>query len=218
MNRIILFLLIHLSAIAQPVYCPAKIICEHDSNLASCTFEQHPQYYWEKITGHQNLAGEYQNTYVSAPYYSYDQGYALCIYTHEHTYKTLTLHAKPESNLEMLIQDHELWHFEEAWWECAPKHAQACPLQEQAALMIRNKTQDRILLSNGKIILPGKFMRLYQNDFPLGWIDIFNESNFIGRIVVDLNGALPITHIIEGNTGLYELIEIEGFNAVEVWT
>lgn len=214
MKKCILFLFIHFSAMAQPVYCPPEIICDHANQLNPCTFEQHERLYWGKMTGRPNLAGVYHNTYVTAPYYNNDEGYALCVYTHEHAYQTLTLHAKPESNLEMLIQDHEPWRFEESWWECAPDHAQACPLQEQAALMIKNNTSEAIILSNGSTIAPGKFIRLY--DIPHGRVDIYNKSNYIGRLVVDLKEHLKITYIIEGDSSDHELIRIEGFNAVEV--
>jgi len=216
MKKLILFLVIHLSAMAQPVYCPAEIFCDQSNQLASCAFEQHPKKYWDKITGHQNLAGVYHNTYVSAPFYSYDQGYALCIYTHENSYKTLTLHAKPESNLEMLIQDHEPWRFEEAWWECEPVHATSCPLQEQAALFIKNNTTEPLYLFDQFTILPDKFIRLYPDDFPQPWVDIYTQSNFVGRIMVNVKNRVQMTHVVEGNPDLYELIGMDGFNALEV--
>jgi len=216
MKKIILFLLINFSAIAQPIFCPTQILCDQSNNLESCQFETQSKSYWNKITGKNNLSGIYNNTYVSAPFYSYDQGYALCVYTHETTYNTLTLHAKPESNLEMLIQDHEAWHPEESWWECAPKYEGACPLQEQEALIVKNSGSENLYLSNDLIIYPGQFARLYKDDLSRGWVDIYAHTYYLGRVEVDLKNRLQITRIISASLDLSELSKIDDFNAVKV--
>lgn len=216
MKKLLFLILIHCSAFAQTLFCPPEILCNETYDLDSCQWKSESKNLWDKITGKNNLAGVYKNTYVSAPFYSYDQGYALCVYTHEQVYSTLTLHAKPESNLEMLIQDHEPWHAEESWWECRPHHEKACPLQEQAALMIKNNWDQIIYLSNNVPILPGQFARLYENDLSSGWVDLFDASHFIGRIHVSLDNRLKITGIIVSDFELTELSQIEDFNAIVV--
>lgn len=216
MKKIIFLISIHFTAFAQPVFCPEEVICEQELNVGSCHFQSKSSHAWNKIMGKNISIGRYINTYVSAPYYSYDQGYALCVYKHETQGNTLTLHAKPEANLEMLIQDHEPWRSEETWWECAPKYEGACPLQEQAALLIKNQTDEMIYLSNDVSIQPGQFARMYEIDFTQAWVDIFDASNYLGRIKVDLKNRLKIKGIIDSDAESAALEQIEGFNAVQV--
>jgi hypothetical protein len=213
MKKLIFFLILSFSANAEPIYCPEQINCRS----GNCDFEDPSKNLWQKISGYQGGEGRYFNTYVSAPFYSTDQGYALCMYTHESSKKTLTLHAKPESHLEMLIQDHEPWRAEETWWECKPKYSTtACPMQQQIAITIKNKTHQTLFLSDNLIIKPGQFKRLYQGDLPYYFIDIYTDTNFIGRVNIDYQNDLHIRDIIEGDSQFLEIHQVLGFNAVEV--
>lgn len=217
MKKILFLFLFIFCAHAETIYCPPQIICEYAHDVNSCTYDQRGKAYWDTIKSNANLPGIYVHTYVSAPYYSYDQGYALCVYTHESGYNTLTLPAKPESNIEASLEEYSGWCVEETWWECAPKKSD-CPLQEQAALMIENKCDTVLLLSNGFEIPPGHFSRLYHQDIAMGFVDLYMTSNYLGRICVDIFDQLKIIDIIQSSDELAEIEQMDEFNAVSIKT
>jgi hypothetical protein len=122
----------HTAKAEELVYCPADIWCAEEGALNSCIFEQHPQGYWGRLTGNTVLAGQYRLSYVSAPDPAAMDGYAICVFTHVNSYKTLSLRAISGERLVRFDDGTETqWRQEETWWECRPEIAAMCPMVEE---------------------------------------------------------------------------------------
>lgn len=209
----------------EPVYCPQEVICSQNGNASSCLFEQHERGYWnDPVASHYPpsvLQGKYALSYVSAPSYSRDPGYAICVYTHTDVSQTLTIQAKPESNLERL--DSPDWRANESWWECEPYTFESCPLFEQDALFVKNNRRYSIIVVPGPITVPtGKYTRLFTDDFTdcanpeACWAEIYTTGEQIGAITVNTQDHLKIIDIQDNIDVKSEINKIEDFNAVEV--
>ncbi len=115
------------------IYCPSQVVCEEAGQVDSCRFEQTLRGFWQWVPGkHMQpvLAGVYHHTYTSAPDENDSSGYAICVYTHEAIYQTLSLRAQPGFNIVADLLPGTSWRREEFWWECVPEPAEVCPMGE----------------------------------------------------------------------------------------
>jgi hypothetical protein len=120
------FLVASFSATASNlVYCPEIVECTYNQ----CTVEQDDNQYWSMITSPWLNNGQYQVSYISAPYRLEDGGYPICVYTHTEYYQTLTLRARLDAKLVIFEDENTGWRREESWGECRPDPLSDCPLQ-----------------------------------------------------------------------------------------
>lgn len=114
------------------IYCPPQIVCETTDDVNSCDFDGEFEPYWDFHLRRSGslpvIEGSYHLSYVSAPHHTKEPGYALCIYTHETVYRTVSLRSKPEFMLEVFELSDPQWRSDETWWECKPKQPYDCPM------------------------------------------------------------------------------------------
>lgn len=213
---LLILLIFNKPAFSGAIFCPEKISCVRTNNELNCRYASASINHWNKITGNGRLTGTYINTYVSAPFYSHDQGVVICVYSHEHSRETLILTSKAEASLERATTFHQSWRQEESWWECAPRQEGDCPLGKQSALIIKNLSHELLKLSHGDLLYPHQFSRIYENDLPGDLIEIYQDDKYLGRIMVDLNQNLKITNIQSHADMDYDLTRMENFNAVAI--
>ncbi|MFI4955646.1 MAG: hypothetical protein ACHQAX_00360 [Gammaproteobacteria bacterium] len=204
----------------EQVYCPQEVTCAQNGQASFCSFEQHERGYWNDSVA-SNYPGRYRLSYVSASYHSRDPSYAICVYTHRDVYQTLSLYAKPESNLERY--DAAGWRQEESWWECKPSTSDSCPLFEQDALFVQNKTKYPIIVTPGAItVYPNQYTRLFADDFDdcanleACTVELYTQDEHIGGLTVDLQHHLKIVDIYSNIDVASDIIKMGEFNAVEV--
>ena len=209
----------------EQVYCPQEVTCAQNGPAASCSFEQHERGYWNDpiVTNYPPsvLVGKFQLSFVSASYQSRDPSYPICVYTHTDEYSTVTITGKPEANVERY--DDEGWRPEEFWWECKPTGEDSCPLFQQDALFVQNKTASIIKLMPGSIkVYPNHYTRLFREDFydcpnlEACSVEIYADDESLGGLTVDLQNHLNIVDIFSNNDVNVSIIKMGAFNAVEV--
>jgi hypothetical protein len=124
------------------IYCPEEINCAIENDLDSCGYEQNPPIFWNKIVSATDVkAGKYKFYHVDSSYHQTYVNVTNCNYVNENSSKSfLILQSKLEANLEAFYTQDTNWGVERFEAFCNGKSLK-CPLKEQSAINIDNKTE-----------------------------------------------------------------------------
>lgn len=220
----------------KPIFCPAEVVCTRMYDISSCSYDKQEVDYWGALQDYSGLIpGIYILKDVYAPYHAAENWTTDCFYNNESDEgnRTIVLRSKPHANIEIYNASNASWNiYMEDFGSCRGDLA-ACPLKEQASVLLQNMTDTTVWLSaqayggNDILTLPSGLPADYYaklryeqlghcGDSDICSFDVVNNAGVIGTVTVDFNQRMKITSINPASGSLYTLEKLDGLNTINI--